>query len=151
MMIDINDYMMLPQSDRQAHLKLDEPCIERGSSHSYLYKGLLAYYFDTSIPTGMNILVCHACHNSQCGNIHHLYWGTSQENSFDRIANGGHRSPYHANVAKLGLEEANRKNTRTKEHMSKLGSSGGKKQKSEAHKKAISESIKKYYENKKQV
>jgi len=48
----------------------------------------LAERFDTTIPSGMKILVCHACHNSKCSNPNHLYWGTSSENCLDARNNG---------------------------------------------------------------
>ena len=38
-MIAIEDYILLPQSKRQEHLRLDEPCLERGGRSMY-FKGL---------------------------------------------------------------------------------------------------------------
>lgn len=62
-MKDINEYIKLPKDERQKHLKLDEPCLERGGQSMYL-KGLLAHLHDTTIPSGKKIHVCHACHNA---------------------------------------------------------------------------------------
>lgn len=142
-MQDINEFIKKPKDDRQKHLRLEDPCIERGSNHSYLYKGLLAHFFDTTIPTGRMINVCHACHNGACGNIHHLYWGTAKENRQDHISNGGHKSPYDAMVRKYGVEEARKMNKRSSEKAALGGKAGAGKTKSPEHKAAISEAIKK--------
>src|SRR5579863_10128991 len=94
-MIKIEDYILLPLSERQVHLKLDEPCIERkGPLHSASVhaRGLLAHVFDTTIPSGMKICACHACNNSECSNLHHLYWGTAKENRKDAKLSGTSRS-----------------------------------------------------------
>ena len=103
-MILIETYIIQEKSVRQAHLRLDEPCIERGGN-SENYRGLLAHLLDTSIPKGQRIHLCHACHNSRCGNPHHLYWGTSKENTADRMANGG-KTVWQNTVDKYGLELA---------------------------------------------
>ena len=66
-MKDINEYIKLPKEDRQNHLRLDEPCLERGGQSMYC-KGLLAHIHDTTIPSGHKIHVCHACHNGACSN-----------------------------------------------------------------------------------
>lgn len=42
----------------------------------------------TCHPLGMKTgYLCHACHNSKCSNVLHLYWGTAKENSKDCITN----------------------------------------------------------------
>lgn len=76
---------------RQIHLKLDEPCLERGGD-SENFRGLLAYYLETTIPAGHKIHLCHACNNGKCSNPKHLYWGTSRENIQDAIASGAKKS-----------------------------------------------------------
>ena len=137
-MKDINEYINLPQEDRQAHLKLDEPCLERGGQSMYL-KGLLAHIHETTIPSGHKIHVCHACHNGLCSNPNHLYWGTARENKIDAVNNGA-KTVWQHMVEKYGIEEARR--------MQKIGdkSAGGKanagKPKSEEHRLKISQNHK---------
>lgn len=144
-MKDIYEYIRLPQSERQNHLRLDEPCIERGGS-SFYFKGLLAHVLDTTIPSGPKIHLCHACHNGACGNPNHLYWGTSQENRMDYITNGG-LNIWQRMVEKYGLEEARAMQSRKAVNASRKGKPG--KPKSEEHKKKIAESVKRRYNLKK--
>lgn len=103
-MIQIEEYITQTKEERQTHIKLDEPCMERGGN-SENFRGLLAHVFDTTIPKGQKIHLCHACHNAACCNVSHLYWGTSKENTQDRIANGG-RSFWEKLVDKYGYEGA---------------------------------------------
>lgn len=133
----IEDYIQKPQAERQSHLKLSEPCDERGGMSSY-FKGLLAYHVGTSIPSGRAVQVCHACHNGACSNVSHLYWGTPSENRADAISQGKPISPYHANVMRVGVEEANRLQSRPR-NKNGIGNSGG--SKSEEHKAKIAETI----------
>jgi hypothetical protein len=137
-MIDIKEYILLEQDERQKHLKLDEPCIERGGQSMYC-KGLLAHIHDTTIPAGKKIHVCHACHNAKCTNPNHLYWGTPSENRLDAIANGAFLSPWEASVAKYGLEEATKRQSR-KGNTNAKGNKG--KPKSAEHKRKIAETLK---------
>ena len=109
-MQDINQYITLSKQSRQAHLKLDEPCIERGGQSMYL-KGLLAHILGTTIPSGKKIHVCHACHNAACSNPNHIYWGTASENVSDAYSNGK-KTIWEAMVEKYGLEEARAMNSR---------------------------------------
>lgn len=136
-MKNINDYITLPKEERQTHLKLDEPCIERGAG-SFYFRGLLAHVLDTTVPTGMKIHLCHACHNGACGNPNHLYWGTSKENRLDQVENGG-KTIWERMVEKHGLEKAKAMQSRGDK------SAGGKankgKPKSEEHKRKIAEAI----------
>jgi hypothetical protein len=116
LMKDINEYIALPQAERQAHLKLDEPCIDRGgwrNSTSFYCKGLLAHILDTTIPTGHKIHACHACHNAICTNPYHLYWGTAKENFTDAL-NNGRKGVWEYTVEKYGLEQAKKRNSRKK-------------------------------------
>lgn len=138
----IEEYILLSQEKRQAHLKLNENCLERGGQSMYL-KGLLAHLHDTTIPSGHVCHVCHACHNAACSNPNHLYWGTPSENRLDAIANGAHVNPWEAMVAKYGEEEARNKQKRSKEMASKAGKGNKGKPKSEEHKRKISEALKK--------
>jgi len=102
----IEDYILLSKTMRQAHLKLDEPCINRGHDDvsSYMW-GVLANRFDTTYPTGSKIMACHACHNSACSNQYHVYWGTREENAQDAKANGK-KSVWECTVIKYGEEQA---------------------------------------------
>lgn len=132
-MQNIIDYIQLPQSERQKHLQLDEPCIERGGQSMYL-KGLLAHLHNTSIPSGSKIQVCHACHNGACSNPNHLYWGTAKENVHDSYKNG-RKSIWEYTVEKYGLKGAREKFSR-KGNTNANGNKG--KPKSEEHKAKIS-------------
>ena len=140
----IEEYITLPKEVRQQHLKLDESCIERGAG-SYYFKGLLAHQLDTTVPTGHKIHLCHACHNAQCGNPKHLYWGTAQENRQDQVENGG-KTIWERTVEKHGLEKAKAMNSR-KGNANGSGNKG--KPKSEEQKRKISEAIKAKWDSKK--
>ena len=109
-MKDIYKYIQLLKTERQEHLKLDEACIERGGQSMY-FKGLLAHILGTTIPSGKNVHVCHACHNAKCSNPNHLYWGTPSENKQDADNNGGKTIWQHI-VDKYGYEEACKMNSR---------------------------------------
>lgn len=115
----IEEYILIPQVERQAHLNLDEDCVERGGD-SVSFRGLLAYFLDTTIPKGCKIHMCHACNNKDCSNPHHLYWGTATENRRDFFENGG-KNIWECIVEKYGLEEAKKRNKRSTEHLSKAG------------------------------
>lgn len=82
MFIPIADYILRPKAERQAHLNLEEACVEIGG-RSTNYRGLLAHHLGTTIPKGMKIHLCHACNNEKCSNPRHLYWGTAGENMDD--------------------------------------------------------------------
>ena len=103
-MKNITEYIQLPKAERQAHLKLQEPCLERGGQSMYL-KGLLAHLHDTTIPSGSKIQVCHACHNGACSNPNHIYWGTASENILDSFDNG-RKTIWEYTIEKYGLEGA---------------------------------------------
>ena len=140
----IEEYILLPKAQRQQHLKLDEACIERGAG-SYYFKGLLAHLLDTTVPTGHKIHLCHACHNAQCGNPNHLYWGTAQENRLDQVENGG-KTIWDRTVEKHGLAKAKLLNSRN----GNTNATGNKGQaKSAEHKAKIAEAIKAKWEEKK--
>lgn len=135
--MDIREYIKLPKILRQKHLKLEESCIERGGQSMYC-KALLAHLHNTTIPSGMKIHVCHACHNAKCTNPNHLYWGTAAENRQDSVANGA-KNIWESMVAKYGIDaarkmqsrpntariagQANKGKTKSKEHRAKIADS----------------------------
>lgn len=150
-MILIEDYITKPKADRQNHIDLTDPCVERGGPQkgglSSYCKGLMAHLLDTTIPSGHKIHVCHACNNERCSNPKHLYWGTAQENSQDRINNDG-KTIFDKMVEKYGYEEACRINSKGKKGNT-YGSGNKGKPLSEDQKKKISESIKLHWKKKK--
>lgn len=144
----IEEYITQPKEVRQTHLRLDEPCLERGGQSMYL-KGLLAHLHDTTIPSGKKIHVCHACHNAKCSNPAHVYWGTASENCLDKYA-AGCKSIWQRRVEKHGLEEACRLQSRNA-NPSAAGKGNLGKPKSEEHKKNIAEAIRRKHLNKASV
>jgi len=83
--INLKEYMKLPQDKRQIHLDLTDDCLEIGAG-SKENRALLAIHLNTTChylgkKTGY---LCHACHNSKCSNVKHLYWGSAKENAQDK-------------------------------------------------------------------
>jgi hypothetical protein len=150
-MIDILEYIKLEKHIRQSHLNLDESCVEIGGN-STQFKGLLAYYLQTTIPKGNKVQLCHACHNGKCSNVKHLYWGTPKENSLDKVAhqklNNTYISVHDRTKAIYGENYIEKHN----EHLKSIASKGGKANKnsirSEEHKRKIRDSVNKYYNSK---
>lgn len=139
MITDIKEYMSLPKKERQKHLDLSTPCVERGGN-STNHRGVLAQYLDTAIPMARQAILAHACNNGSCSNPNHLYWATDRENIVeDGEKFGTHKNPWERKVEKYGLEEARRMNAQGDK------SAGGKankgKPKSEEHKRKIAEAI----------
>lgn len=83
----IDEYILKTKEERQAHLDLNEQCIEIGGD-SKKCQGLLAYFLKTTFPTTRRIMICHACHNGKCSNVKHLYWGNMSENTKDSYKSG---------------------------------------------------------------
>lgn len=132
-MEDVQKYIQRPLPERQSHLDINAVCSEIGGSSSIEFKGLLAYFLGTTIPTkgeGFKIHLCHACGNGKCSRVTHLYWGTPSENYKDGVRHGTQQSPYVRTLHKYGEEglkhiaakagkaaaEANRKRKLPKEH-----------------------------------
>ena len=108
-MIKVIDWIKESREIITSHLNLHEPCIERGGN-STNHRGVLAQYLDTDFPKGYGIDLCHACHNGECSNPKHMYWGTRKENVADAKSQGKHKSPWEYSVEKFGYEEACRIN-----------------------------------------
>lgn len=126
-MIEIKDYILLSKEERQKHIDLTLPCLERGG-FSTKFSGLLAENLGTSITDrkrdGVNVHLCHACGNEKCSNIKHLYWGTPKENVHDAILSGKQLpNVWESSIRKYGLEGAL---TKVRENQSKAASLGGK-------------------------
>lgn len=85
-MLLISEYMKLNKNERQKHLELNERCHNR-NTYSLELRGLLAYYLDTTVPRGHNIVLGHACNNPDCSNPRHLYWAKKSENEIDKHTN----------------------------------------------------------------
>lgn len=100
---DINEYMKKSQEERQAHLELEDDCIVIGTD-SRICRGLLAHHLKTTMGT-RRVYCCHACHNAECSNPNHLYWGTPKENYIDAINDGTVTSFYENAVRKYGEKE----------------------------------------------
>lgn len=119
--------MLLPLSRRQEHLKLDEPCIERGGRKTTIsihMRGVLSFVFDTTIPKGMKLCyACHACNNWKCSNIKHVYWGSPRENLLDARTCGARKTGWEYSVAKHGVEEAKKLCNGWKKRKTDAGSS----------------------------
>lgn len=134
------------KQERQTHLKLSEPCLERGGD-STNHRGVLAQYLDTTIPSG-KILLCHACHNGKCSNPKHLYWGVDKENFEDSIQNG-RKTVWEYMVAKYGIEEAKKMNS--KNYSRNLAVLGGQTKKSDEHKQKIAKAVKESWQKRRGV
>jgi hypothetical protein len=142
----IEEYIIQSKQERQQHIDLNDPCVERGGPAkgglSSYCKGLMAHLLDTTIPSGHKIHVCHACNNEKCSNPKHLYWGTAKENRLDQ---GEGNSVWDRMVKKYGLEEAknmqgqkgntngsgNKGKPKSEEHKAKIAANrkGGRKKK----------------------
>ena len=134
----VEAYLTKEQSERQSHLDLNDECLERGGN-STNHRGVLAQYLDAPI-YGRPADLCHACHNENCSNPKHLYWGTRKENVQDARDNGTFKTPFERIVEKYGYEEACRRNAQNA-NPSKAGAGNKGKPKSAEHRKKISESL----------
>ena len=98
--MNIEEYLNENISTRQAHLKLEEDCLERGGN-SAVHRGVLAEYLNGNIYSKPADL-CHACNNPKCSNPRHLYWGSRSENVKDSVRAGTWVNPYQTKVNELG-------------------------------------------------
>lgn len=130
--------MMQPQHIRQSHIDLSEPCLERGGN-STNHRGVLAQFLNTIIFKSP-VDLCHACHNGNCSNPKHLYFGTRKENTRDAM-NNGRKNTWENMVSKYGLEGA--RNINRRGNKSNGGKANKGKRKSMEHRQKISESLKK--------
>tara|TARA_Y100000114_G_C11592372_1_gene246382 strand:+ start:39 stop:536 length:498 start_codon:yes stop_codon:yes gene_type:complete len=156
----IEDYIKLPQEERQKHLRLnEEDCIEIGGN-STQFKSLLAHTLNTTIPNGRkeNVLLCHACNNGKCSNPYHHYWGTARENILD---SGTFHDRRKAKAAREGKDITEQYSISSKKGVetckekygdnfhSKINNRKGT-TKSEEHKRNISLAVTKWHEKRKQ-
>ena len=140
MFINAKEYIVSKtKEERQAHLKLDEECWERGGN-STNHRGVLAQFLGTTIPGGPGrVILAHACNNEKCSNPEHIYWGSDKENIVED--NPDWKSPWDRSVEKYGYKEACRRNARGDKSLGGKANKG--KPKSEEHKRKIAESIRK--------
>ena len=139
MVTDMKKYISLPKKERQKHLDLSTPCIERGGN-STNYRGVLAQYLDTVIPMARSAILAHACNNSKCSNPKHLYWATDRENIVeDGEEFGTWKNAWQRTVDKYGYEKACK--LQSKGDKSAGGKANKGKPKSEEHKRKIAESV----------
>lgn len=121
--MNVEKYLKEDIEIRKKHVDLKEECLERGGNSS-IHRGVLAQYLKGNI-YGRPADLCHACHNPNCSNPKHLYWGTRSENVKDSISNGTHNAGWNSMVEKYGDENArNILSEKAKEHHKKLISNG---------------------------
>lgn len=107
---DIQIYMTKTREERRAHLQLSTPCIKIGGYDSREYRGLLAHFLKTTIPTKTvkKISLCHGCNEHGCSNVLHLYWGSSVDNTQDMKDAGTWKSQAQKMEEKYTPEELKR-------------------------------------------
>ena len=137
---DVNNIVESTRKEKRAHLDLSEPCIEIGGN-STQFRGVLSHYLKVTIPQGHKLVLCHACHNGNCSNPKHMYYGSHRDNILDEQEAGTYKSIWERKIEKYGFEGA-RESVRKGDKAS--GGRGGKgKPKSKKHREKISESLKK--------
>lgn len=109
-MKSIEDYILLPKDQRQAHLDLSSSCEERGGC-SKDFRIILARFCDTNLPmrgVGRKIHLAHACNNHRCCNHLHLYWATPKENMEDHVRCGARAEAVKKTLARFSSAEEKR-------------------------------------------
>ena len=145
-MIDARETLTLPKEQRQRHMDLETPCMERGGN-STNHRGVLAQFLNTTIPAG-RVILAHACNNSKCSNPLHLYWASDRENIVeDGTEFGTWKSAWERTVEKYGMEEARK--MQAAGDKSKGGKAQKGKPKSDEHKRKIAEAIRQKHLTKK--
>lgn len=135
------EYLQLSLEERQKHIDLQSPCLERGGI-STNHRGVLAQYLNTNVFSSP-VDLCHKCNNGKCSNPQHLYWGTRKENIQDAKDNGTWKgNPFENSVAKYGYEEACKRQALNSEKAALGGKAGKGRKLTEEHKKKISETLK---------
>lgn len=99
---EIENYIQRSRVERMQHLKLADACIKIGGYDSREYRGLLAHYLKTTIPTKKKVVLCHACNDHWCSNVNHMYWGTHKDNHQDKVEAGHFKNVYQATQNKYG-------------------------------------------------
>lgn len=150
MIIDFDVYMSLSKNERQSHLKLTQPCIERGGN-STNHRGVLAQYLNTIIPMGRIAVLAHACNNRKCSNPEHLYWATDRENIVEDGEEFGTWKPLWNRMVEKHGETKAKEIQKNKSDQSKAGKGNKGKPKSDEHKKKISESVRRRHKLKKTI
>jgi len=147
-MKDAKEWLSSPKEERQAHLDLDEPCLERGGN-STNHRGVLAQFLNTTIPAG-RVILAHACNNKDCSNPRHLYWASDRENIVEDGAKfGSWINPWQRMVEKHGFEKACELQKRGNKAAGGKANKG--KPKSEEHKKKIADAIRSRHAEKKML
>ena len=139
MFIDIKKYILKSKKERQSHLRLKQKCIKIGGYDSREYRGLLAHFLKTTIPTHCRVVLCHACNTKGCSNPRHLYWGTYSENMHDDFKNGTRKSFNEYMKQKYSASEYKRL---IKKAASLGGKGNSKINKTQKHRNNISKSLK---------
>ena len=137
----LEEYILLSKEERQSHIDLSQPCLERGGN-STNHRGVLAQYLGTFIG-GKHVVLAHACDNGKCSNPNHLYWATHFENTVEDGKNfGSFKSVWERTVDKYGEAKASQMKKETgSQSIAGQGNKG--KPKSEEHRRKIAESLRK--------
>jgi hypothetical protein len=148
--MNIEEYMKFSLEKRKLHINLTLPCILKNGRDTKLNRKQLVHLLNIEdFPSG-RILVCHACNNSNCINVNHVYFGTDLENIvLDGKKFNTFKDVWQRTVEKYTSEEIS--DIHSRGDKSKGGKANKGKLKSEEHRKKISEAIKKWHLMKKKI